>query len=204
MFAKSKKYYFDLDAVRIPHRRPTPTAKPDCQRMIQGRQESEGKQKPAGVHNSLIAGHPNGKNPGDLLEAEDYWSIASRPFRGAHFAVFPEQLIEQPILAGCPSHVCKKCGMPKLQRVEAPKPSAFNIRVRDVKKGRIKTIFECKCNAGFAPGVVLDPFMGSGTTAVVARRFGRNFLGIELNPDYVRIAKKRLKKNKQPTVAGIA
>ncbi len=230
MFSKSKRYYFDLDAVRIPHRRPTPAAKADYQRMIQRRQELEGRRRPAGVKNSLFAGHPNGKNPGDLLEAEDYWSIASRPFRGAHFAVFPEQLIERPILAGCPGQVCKKCGLPKLKRIEGGNPNAFNIRVRDVKKGRIKhsdrkaskkeinsynekdcvsdlrtkTIFECKCNAGFVPGVVLDPFMGSGTTAVVSRKFGRAFIGFELNPEYVKIAGKRLKKNKQPAVAGIA
>ena len=42
-------------------------------------------------------------------------------------------------------------------------------------------------------GVVLDIFMGAGTTAVVAQELGRNFVGIELNPEYVRIAEKRLK-----------
>jgi DNA modification methylase len=68
-----------------------------------------------------------------------------RPFRGDHFAVFPPELIETPIKAGCP-----------------------------------------------ADGVVLDPFMGSGTTALVARRLGRNFLGIELNPRYIRLARQRL------------
>jgi DNA modification methylase len=41
-------------------------------------------------------------------------------------------------------------------------------------------------------GIVLDPFMGSGTTAVVARKLGRNFIGIELNPAYIKIAEKRL------------
>lgn len=73
------------------------------------------------------------------------WRIAVRPFRGEHFAVYPPELIETPIKAGCP-------------------------------KG----------------GVVLDPFMGSGTTALVARQLGRNFIGVELNPDYVRLARQRL------------
>jgi DNA modification methylase len=73
------------------------------------------------------------------------WRIAVRPSRGKHFAVFPPELIETPIKAGCP-------------------------------KG----------------GVVLDPFMGSGTTALVARRMSRHFIGIELNPDYVRLARQRL------------
>lgn len=73
------------------------------------------------------------------------WRVAVRPFRGKHFAVFPPELIETPIKAGCP-------------------------------KG----------------GVVLDPFMGSGTTALVARRLGRHFIGIDLNPAYVRMARERM------------
>lgn len=73
------------------------------------------------------------------------WRIAVRPFRGKHFAVYPPELIETPIKAGCP-------------------------------KG----------------GVVLDPFMGSGTTALVAQKLGRHFIGIELNPHYVKLAQKRL------------
>jgi DNA modification methylase len=47
-------------------------------------------------------------------------------------------------------------------------------------------------------GIVLDPFIGSGTTAVVAKRLGRNFIGIELNNDYIRIAKKRVKQSGIP------
>lgn len=74
------------------------------------------------------------------------WRIATRPFRGAHFAVFPEDLVETPIKAGCPEN-----------------------------------------------GLVLDPFMGSGTTAVVAKRLGRNYIGIELNPKYIEMAEKRIK-----------
>ena len=47
--------------------------------------------------------------------------------------------------------------------------------------------------AGCPPdGIVLDPFMGSGTTAFVARSLGRNFIGIELNKSYITLAKKRL------------
>lgn len=50
----------------------------------------------------------------------------------------------------------------------------------------------CTCGAGTRPGVVLDPFMGSGTTALVARAEGRDFLGCDLNPEYVAICEKRL------------
>lgn len=75
------------------------------------------------------------------------WSVATQPFKEAHFATFPEELIVDCIKAGSP-----------------------------------------------VDGVVLDPFMGAGTTALVARKLGRNFLGCELNPKYVGIANKRLKK----------
>lgn len=74
------------------------------------------------------------------------WTVATRPFRDAHFATYPEQLIEPCILAGAP-----------------------------------------------AGGLVLDPFMGAGTTAVVAERLGRQWLGCELNPEYAAIAMDRIK-----------
>jgi site-specific DNA-methyltransferase (adenine-specific) len=73
------------------------------------------------------------------------WRIPTKPYKEAHFATFPEALIETPIQAGCPKQ-----------------------------------------------GVVLDPFMGSGTVAVVSKKSGRNFIGVELNPDYIAIAQKRL------------
>ena len=90
--------------------------------------------------------------------------------------------------------------------------------MRDVKEGRIKhtdrratteetsayrenygegkrfiRYSNCGCNAGWDPGIVLDPFMGSGTTALVARQLGRNYLGFELNPEYIELAEKRLR-----------
>jgi len=57
---------------------------------------------------------------------------------------------------------------------------------------------DCHCGAKFKPGIVLDPFLGAGTTAVVAKKLGRNFIGIELNPDYIEIAKKRLANIEKP------
>ncbi|MBI3825652.1 MAG: site-specific DNA-methyltransferase [Candidatus Rokubacteria bacterium] len=56
----------------------------------------------------------------------------------------------------------------------------------------------CGCNAGFEGGIVLDPFMGSGTTALVARELGRRYIGIELNPAYCRIAETRLSGSSRP------
>jgi DNA modification methylase len=146
--------------------------------------------------------------------ATDFWSITTQPFKEAHFAVFPEKLCERPILAGCPEQVCKKCGKP---RERITKREEINPRIIDGvksqeqyssgKKGfvRVKsrmgdTVFhtvgytECNCNAGFAPGIVLDPFCGSGTALVVAKRLGRNFIGIDIKPEYCEMARKRLEK----------
>jgi DNA modification methylase len=51
---------------------------------------------------------------------------------------------------------------------------------------------DCGCGAGFMPGIVLDPFMGSGTVGLVARKLGRYYIGIELNPQYAEMARKRI------------
>jgi len=75
----------------------------------------------------------------------DVWTVSTKPYRGAHFAVFPVDLIEPCILAGCP-----------------------------------------------AGGVVLDPFCGSGTVGVAAKRHGRNYIGIDLNSEYCEIARERI------------
>ena len=75
------------------------------------------------------------------------WSINTKPFKEAHFATYPQRLVERMLKAGCPEN-----------------------------------------------GIVLDPFFGSGTTGVYARKVNRNFVGIELNPEYVKIAENRLLK----------
>ena len=50
----------------------------------------------------------------------------------------------------------------------------------------------CKCVAGARPGVVLDPFFGAGTVGLVAERQGRDWVGIEINPAYAKIAEQRI------------
>ena len=81
------------------------------------------------------------------------WTVNTKPFKGAHFAVFPEELIEPCILAGAPSN-----------------------------------------------GIVLDPFMGSGTTAAMALRLGRQYLGCELNEDYKPLQDSRIAKEHKSTL----
>ena len=79
------------------------------------------------------------------------WTVNTKPYKGAHFAVFPEELIEPCILAGAPTN-----------------------------------------------GIVLDPFMGSGTTAAMALRLGRQYLGCELNEDYKPLQEERIAKESRP------
>jgi len=73
------------------------------------------------------------------------WTVTTKPYKGAHFATFPPDLMEPCILAGAP-----------------------------------------------VDGVVLDLFLGSGTTAMVAKKLGRQYLGIELNPEYMKLAHTRI------------
>lgn len=189
---RSPQYFFDVDAVRMPHRsaeRPL-TARPARAKAKSGTRPAG---KPAkrraafagplanGDNRGLLraraegrAGHVLGKNPGDV------WSIPTAGFRGPHPAVFPERLIERPLLASCPRRVCTRCGASWQQAaLKAVKPN-------------------CNCQAGWQPGLVLDPFMGAGTIGVAARRRGYDWLGIELNPDYRTLATERIAATPSP------
>lgn len=140
------------------------------------------------------------------------WSIPVSQFADAHFAVFPPDLIKRPIIASTPSQVCQTCGRPrvaKYRRVRLKPPRRYRGKTADGGYG--KTVSEdgglrvdawsvqyvghtsCKC-ANYKRGLVLDPFMGSGTTALVSRALGRDYLGIELSPKYISMAYSRLTK----------
>ncbi len=60
----------------------------------------------------------------------------------------------------------------------------------------VPSCYNGPCNEGFKPGIVMDIFMGSGTTAVVAKDLGRDYIGIELNPEYIEIAETRIRRGK--------
>jgi DNA modification methylase len=148
------------------------------------------------------------------------WSIPTKPFREAHFATFPEALVEPMIKAGCPEHICVECHKPRVKVYESNNPSQEYMENDEFQQAAPQGTFgsrqcikslhrndggvyssailvdytKCKCNAKFEGGTVLDPFNGSGTTGVVAKRLGRKYIGIELNSDYIKMAEQRIKK----------
>lgn len=157
LLAKSLKYYFDNEAIKekavIEEQRPSGVVRDrlydyDSKEKAMGKRKGGGpiggvqKQRAFGAKEQLgtFRQIDNGKR-----NKRSVWTVTTKPFKEAHFATFPEDLIVPMIKAGC-------------------------------SKG----------------GIVMDIFMGAGTTAVVARKLGRNYLGIELNKEYIKIAEKRL------------
>jgi hypothetical protein len=145
------------------------------------------------------------------------WIIPTQPFPEAHFAVYPEGLIEIPIKAGCPEFICKKCGKARekiyKEATGGTKGHSWHDHSADMKKGNVKKqtgseyntykrgnfigYTDCGCNAGFEPGIVLDPFIGSGTTALVALKQRKRFIGIEIKQEYIDMSYKRIAKVQQ-------
>ena len=131
-FVKSKKYKFEMQKEPLKskfHGKDWETRKAEGEPMRQG----------LGKRATTFGGSPDGRNKRCV------WEINTKPLKEAHFATFPEALIEPMIKAGCP-----------------------------------------------ISGLVLDPFFGAGTTGLVAKKQGKNYIGIELNPEYIKIANQRL------------
>lgn len=211
MLVKNKKYYFDLDAVREPFE----SNKYDRARMARARTEYGGKwaQESGGaikMQRAFVAGDAKGKNPGDV------WTIPTQPFPEAHFATFPEKLIEPMVKAGCPEWICKKCGKARVRITKPTKEYAKNLGGKGFAKkdwiikgggstkannypsatAQYQTIgwTDCGCSLEnkWRSGIVLDPFGGSGTVGIVAKKLGRSYILIDLQPDYCKMAEKRI------------
>ena len=131
LMSKSPKYYYDNEIIKDQLKQDWGT-----------RDRSDGKYHNEG---SGLQPHTGLEKSYEKSNKRSVWTVTTKPYEGAHFAVFPTDLIEPCILAGAP-----------------------------------------------VGGVVLDPFMGSGTTAQVAQSLGRQYLGCELNPEYAPLQKKRL------------
>lgn len=169
------------------------------------------------------ADYPNGDrfSAGERLWGADgkrnrrsVWSIPTKPFKGAHFAVMPEALVEPCVLAGTSDGgCCAGCGAPYERQMQAGEIAERRTRdntlgmipgrnkttrLQSVDMASIPKEFvgwqrSCDCVAEEKiESTVLDPFNGSGTTGVVSLRHNRNYIGCELNPDYAEIAVQRL------------
>jgi DNA modification methylase len=200
---RSRRYYFGLDEIREPHRSRQPAASVRPSKYLGGDRSYAGPL--AGSNSGLLKaksegrpGHVLGRNPGDV------WVMATGNFGGAHFATFPEKLITRPILATCPERICAGCGTAWKRQVAVEvigqrktyrggtfvNGSSGRWQVRR-HPGELKPACECR-SADWRPGIVLDPFFGAGTVGVVAERLGRDWLGIELNPEYAELARARI------------
>ena len=215
LFSKNKKYYYDADAIRVPQK--TESIKRagrdywDTNKVETGNYAIPNIESAKKLNQKVLDTVAEGKIP--MANKRNVWTVTTKPFKGAHFAVFPPDLIEPCIKAGSSEHgCCSECGNPYVRDtkvVSVPQRTTRDNMV-GVIPGRNKTsrmnskemeslvreergwVATCKCNADVVKSVVLDPFGGSGTTGLVANNLGRNAILIELNEEYVEIAKKRL------------
>jgi len=211
-FTKSKKYWFEQQL------------EPHKEVSIKARNSKLNQTTNIGASRSAVNVQMGNESRGNRFIPEGgknkraVWTITTKPFKEAHFATFPEDLIATPIKAGCPRYVCKKCGKAREKIFETNNPKGISGRAgtpmvskgivdtfdgkQIIEPGHSSTVYSsavykgltnCGCNAGFEPGIVLDPFMGAGTTAKVALKQGKKYLGIELKQEYIDMANKRIK-----------
>ena len=209
LLSKSPRYFYDADAVREEqtgnaHSRGkglTPKSAPEGSNI---------RAKESWHLSTRDVEVPGGRN------RRTVWEIATQPMPDAHFATFPEALVEPCIKAGTSERgCCPACGAPWRRVVEVTvydtRPGtntkynggglasgSRNTTRKMSMRSEIGWAPTCTCSAGDPiPCTVLDPFGGSGTVAKVARDLGRSSVMIELNPDYVNIMKKRLRIREQ-------
>ena len=118
------------------------------------------------------------------------WALGTRPYKGSHFSTFPPELPELCIRASTGPRCCSECGAAWVPVISPPEPP-----VHPALATHWPT---CQCvnaEAGlslYRPCRVLDPFIGSGTTAVAATKLGRDCVGIDAGEEYIKMAKERL------------
>jgi len=206
LLSKKPKYYYDHEAIKEDAKYPQG---PNSPQSIKKGQGEFGMDTRGGLHKI-------GANP--KKNKRSVWTITTKPFKGAHFATFPKDLIEPCVLAGCPEKVCVQCSEPYKLKVDIKRiprwelspndpryrPSKYenahdslngNTRhsVTETKPLGLEKQCDCQTNETKG-GTVLDPFGGSGTTGIVAASHSRNAILLELNAEYIELAKARINK----------
>ncbi len=154
LLAKSARYYYDAEAIAEPTTGPVAAnnfVRPERLKHANG---------------SVKPYRSNGSR-----NRRSVWTIPTQPFPEAHFATFPEALVEPCIAAGS-------------ERADEDIETTMALVSNGVEETSVRR------DGG--RGVVLDPFCGSGTVGVVALRAGRDFIGIDLSPEYIEIARRRI------------
>lgn len=142
LLSKSERYFFDSEAMKEPSVTPADMQVAKRNKAPHKGQRDSGMRETTGGFDKITKVY-------DMRNRRSVWSVATRPYKGAHFATFPPALIEPCILAGS------------------------------------------------KPGdIVLDPFMGSGTTAAVSVQHGRKYLGCDLNPEYKALQDQRIEQKR--------
>jgi DNA modification methylase len=206
LLSKNVKYYYDHEAIKEDAKYPQG---PNSPQSIKKGQGEFGMDTRGGLSKIGALAKRNKRS---------VWTITTKTFKGAHFATFPKDLIEPCVLAGCPEKVCVQCSEPYKLKVDIKRiprwelspndpryrPSKYenahdslngNTRhsVTETKPLGLEKQCDCQTNETKG-GTVLDPFGGSGTTGIVAASHSRNAILLELNQEYIDLAKERINK----------
>lgn len=201
LLTKSKQYFYDAEAVKEPA-------------IYAGDNRGARSDSRRGTKCNSMSGIT-----GNFRNKRSVWTITTKPYSGAHFAVMPMDLVEPCIKAGTSEKgCCPTCGNPwkrvvnsiRVMRHELPKDDPNYRPARYARKSNgtddytnggaqafSKTtttgwIPTCTCGVDPVPCTVLDPFSGSGTVGVVSTNLKQNYIGIELNSDYILLSQQRL------------
>ncbi|MEY9861521.1 site-specific DNA-methyltransferase (adenine-specific) [Catenulispora sp. GAS73] len=197
-FTRSPHYFYDLDVIREPavtaDKQQRAGSRPNYPPRSAVPSLGGGSTPRVDLNHGLSAmkargvqSHPLGKNPGDVF------NVSTASYHGAHFATFPVELVRRPLLASCPERACTNCGAPWLR-------AQHSMTGGQAIRGSLHP--GCECRASWQPGLALDPFIGAGTVAVAAERFGRDWVGIELNPKFAGMAEERIAEDRARRTPG--
>jgi len=211
LLSKSRKYYYDYVAIQ---EKSAYDGRQDT--VMKGSEKYRNGYAPTDNPQSCaIVGHerwPFKASDGTpMRNRRTVWEIPTQPTPDAHFATYPEALVLPCIRAGTSDMgVCPDCGAPwvriihreKADRVErTDNPNTGGLMRCPPQQDKVTTKGwepSCKCGKIYSvSATILDPFGGSGTTAKVARELNRHCILIELNPDYIKIMRKKLRLNEQ-------
>ena len=202
LLTKSARYFYDGEAVR----------QGDKGRSA-GNQDNLGTQQRRMTGGAISGGTKSEPwTPGTGANLRNHWHLGPEPYPDAHFATFPTEIPRRAILAGTSAKgCCPECGAPWERVVERKEYGCKVDHSQDAIVGMSRNqlggqaVYDsyvppqttgwrpaCGHNLGPVPCRVFDPFLGSGTTCLVAEQLGRDSTGIELNPEYAKMADARV------------